>query len=520
LRIVLGLFLSALLAFSAMVYEDVDSQYTIEQIRSKPELFHPLNPHKTMKQLNRSTFWLKATIANYPIGDKNLYLLFELPNMNSVNLYYYQDGALIVQKNGTDVLIDERRVQARQTVFEIPSVSKEPLDLFFEIRSDNVIDLRFSLHSQMSLMETLLQEEKIDMAIIGALGALFLYNFFLLFATKDSSYALYLGYLTGIVGYWIYATNALPLVIDPSLLAHLSFCLTTFFILAFLWRLLVIQPSKWTRIIAKVFVVLIVFYLLYGVFTPLGAISLAATLKIHLIAIVSIVGIIIYGMRHKNPIAKYLLLGWLFFISGSIITNLSLSEVIAGQLSQKGLFIGSIMEAIVFSLVLASRLRIQYELAIKDNLTKLYNRNKMDEVFAIEKSKADLGKAPFGIMIIDLDHFKMINDTYGHLKGDKILKELSAFLQKSIRKDETLCRWGGEEFLLVVPVGDKESILAYAERLRKGIEKSSFGGLEFVSASFGVTLYQVEEDIDKALTRADDALYKSKKSGRNQVSYL
>jgi len=160
------------------------------------------------------------------------------------------------------------------------------------------------------------------------------------------------------------------------------------------------------------------------------------------------------------------------------------------------------------------------ELSTTDNLTKLYNRNKLDSVLISEASRTNTYGNNFGIIIIDIDHFKKINDLYGHQMGDTTLKEFSNILSSHTRKTDTVGRWGGEEFLIICSETSLEGILILAQKLRKEISSHSFSLDKQVTASFGVSSYIKNENINELIKRADKALYKAKEKGRNIVEHI
>ena len=159
------------------------------------------------------------------------------------------------------------------------------------------------------------------------------------------------------------------------------------------------------------------------------------------------------------------------------------------------------------------------KISITDNLTGLYNRHKLNEILEKEFHRARRIKYPFGIIILDIDLFKDINDTYGHNVGDSVLKEISSLLNQNIRKSDTLGRWGGEEFLIIVPEGNKHKEQLLAKKLREKIEEYPFTTVKNITASFGVAKYEEGDNIDTLIKRADDALYKAKEKGRNRVEH-
>ena len=157
------------------------------------------------------------------------------------------------------------------------------------------------------------------------------------------------------------------------------------------------------------------------------------------------------------------------------------------------------------------------KLAITDRLTGLYNRLKLDEALKKEFARYSRSSSSFGIILIDIDHFKMINDTYGHPTGDIILVSISQLLLSSIRITDIPGRWGGEEFLIICPGTDIKGIEKIAEKLRSIIEAHNFPEIKRCTASFGATICRNDDTIAKIIKRTDEALYEAKKSGRNRV---
>ncbi|MBF9014884.1 MULTISPECIES: diguanylate cyclase [unclassified Oceanispirochaeta] len=158
-------------------------------------------------------------------------------------------------------------------------------------------------------------------------------------------------------------------------------------------------------------------------------------------------------------------------------------------------------------------------LTITDQLTGLYNRLKLDESLQYEALRFARYNHPFGIILIDIDHFKNINDTFGHPTGDKVLESISNLLLKNIRKADTLGRWGGEEFLIICPETDEQDIKQFAEKLRNKIDSFDFPEVHVSTASFGATISRKGDDMTRLMKRVDEALYSAKKNGRNRVIF-
>lgn len=159
-------------------------------------------------------------------------------------------------------------------------------------------------------------------------------------------------------------------------------------------------------------------------------------------------------------------------------------------------------------------------IAATDKLTHLFNRNKFYEIANSEMERAKRYKRPLSIVMFDIDHFKRINDTYGHNIGDYVLKTLSKIIKENIRKNDWAFRWGGEEFIVIAPETDLEDAVKLAEKLREAVEKYDFDKVHRVTISIGVANYKEDIDknnIDSLVNRADEALYRAKEGGRNRV---
>lgn len=156
-------------------------------------------------------------------------------------------------------------------------------------------------------------------------------------------------------------------------------------------------------------------------------------------------------------------------------------------------------------------------LASMDKLTGIYNRHKFEELFTLEVERSRRFKTPLSLILIDIDHFKNVNDTYGHDVGDSILINLAKVVKNSIRNLDIFSRWGGEEFLILIPNTDLDQAHTLAQKLRVIVEKNDFPIAGNITISIGVSTLQVDDSFDTLFKRADNALYHAKKSGRNQV---
>jgi len=159
-------------------------------------------------------------------------------------------------------------------------------------------------------------------------------------------------------------------------------------------------------------------------------------------------------------------------------------------------------------------------MAITDALTGLFNRRRFHDVLISEYERAKRYNTPFSLVMVDIDHFKKVNDTFGHSVGDGVLKEVSAILKGSIREIDTASRYGGEEFILILPNTVKDNALVVAERMRLSIEQHTFQEIDRnITVSIGISGMPDEKaETDEKLVRcADFALYRAKQLGRNRT---
>ncbi len=152
-----------------------------------------------------------------------------------------------------------------------------------------------------------------------------------------------------------------------------------------------------------------------------------------------------------------------------------------------------------------------------DHLTKIYNRHSIEKHLAIEIKRAALTRAPLAVVLFDIDHFKKVNDIYGHLAGDAVLTKMAALVKSSIRDTDRLGRWGGEEFLIVLPATSHENGEKVAANLRAKIAGFDFELAMSVTASFGVGQFRDGDSSTSLLSRIDRGLYAAKNRGRNVV---
>lgn len=185
------------------------------------------------------------------------------------------------------------------------------------------------------------------------------------------------------------------------------------------------------------------------------------------------------------------------------------------------LLAGGLVIALIGAFWMRKLSRLNRELArlsVTDRLTGIYNRMKLDEALAAEIQRCRRYDQALAIVLLDIDHFKRINDTYGHQAGDRALIDIARLLSAGSRETDVVGRWGGEEFMIVLPHTDLAGASRLAEKMRTTIAAHEFSGIGQQTASFGVAAYRIDDQPNDLVARADAALYEAKHAGRNRVA--
>lgn len=229
-------------------------------------------------------------------------------------------------------------------------------------------------------------------------------------------------------------------------------------------------------------------------------------------------------MTGKNT-TKQKLLTYLLYVSlccfiTAILNIIHTAYVLRIELTINTFIIPSIA-GLSFGLMLAHIKLLSTQLkklAFTDSLTHIYNRLHFAHFLDAEIDKVKRYGGTFSIIFFDLDHFKTVNDNYGHLAGDDVLEQVTKVVSSANRSADIFARYGGEEFIILTPETDMSGALIHAERLREHIEKFEFKTAGHITSSFGVAEFNIEKDsVETILERADKALYMAKDFGRNRV---
>ncbi len=203
---------------------------------------------------------------------------------------------------------------------------------------------------------------------------------------------------------------------------------------------------------------------------------------------------------------------------GQVIGIISEQELISRTyLKWSGLVKEHFNEFEELTQILSQKNKQLTKIATRDALTNIANRHLFEELFEKESAQLKRYGKELALVMLDIDRFKVVNDTYGHTVGDYVLKELAAVVSANIRESDTFARWGGEEFILLLPNTALTQAAEVAEKLRHSIETHVFEGVGTITSSFGVGNITPDETLVSAMEKVDKALYRAKDEGRNRV---
>jgi diguanylate cyclase (GGDEF)-like protein len=514
-------------------------------------------------------YWFHATVLNRNPTEQRWLLVQDYALSDKIDVYArYPDGHLVHYIGGDSYPFEQRSIRYRHPNFWLNLPVDTPVQLFVRVESQSSMQVPLSLYTPTAFTE-LARNSELGIGIYyGILLALFFYNLVLWLALRDASYFWYLFHISAF-GLVLFTLNGLGFeyfwphstwLADKSV--PLSICLAQIGMQQFARKFLDLR-QRWPRG-DRVSLGMIVFFvstqLPYYIAVPVA--SAAVFLSIAWIAAITIA-----VMRTGYRPAKVFLLAWAMFLLGTaVFVALAFGLLPKTFITEYGVQIGSALEMLLLSVALGYRyaalrnenerivgnakVQLEQEVQLRtaelrsalgqledahqrlrefsrhDGLTDLYNRTHFREAFEHLLSQARNTRQPISLLMIDLDHFKRINDTYGHLVGDDCLRWTSNTLAEALEPyNALLARFGGEEFIAALPNLGPEEARAVAEELRQSLRQRPCHSGEFnisISASIGVHSVDIEakNSIDSALQVADQALYAAKAEGRDCVRTL
>lgn len=557
--------------------EDPGGSLTLEQVRSVQ--YSPRFTRSPSAVPNfgftRSVYWLRVQVQNAHPAEPRWYLEVQYPQLDHIEVYRIgTDGAVSVMRGGDMLPFSERAVSQRTPVFEMPVPPGGRYELYIRVHTEGSLQVPAVFWSPLALLNKDHDEQLALGIYYGIILAMLVYNLLLFLSVRDTIYLYYVGYISAFVLFQLTLNGLAYEYLWPGLPVWNGHALILFLLLAILLatqftRSLLECRQEFPRNDRAMMALMILAGIgaVASLFIGYGTMIRFATL-IGLIAMVYLNLIGLASWKRGVKLAGIYMASWSMFLVGSAVYGLKTSGLApSGFITNYSIQVGSGLEALLLSFALAYRIkllkreneRIEHEATANlernvamrteelndalaelsranerlenisriDGLTGVMNRRHFDETYAKAWSSAIRGRYSLAVLLLDLDHFKVVNDTYGHLCGDEVLRRVAQTVASCLtRATDTVARYGGEEFVVLLPYTDRDGALRVAEAIRKKVES-----LRMLCQSNEVAAQklriQVSIGVDAAIpghtqdgtsliSNADQALYEAKNAGRNR----
>lgn len=487
---------------------------------------------------NAMVTWSKIHVVNRHGETTRLFVHHPYAyHLKSVSFYETQHQQLL---NHTDIPLyqggDKPLMYGGTAVFSFELAPNEAKTIYVKNISFSHQWYQLSIFDEEASKKALVSNGNYIALLVGMMLALMIYNFFLYISAHKIENVVYAFYLIsgtiwvslsyGVAANFFGVFSAEVFQFNSTLLSMPSF-LVLFMMLIFDTR------NKYPKehIALSAILLMLVGDFIYSLFDITAALKPASTLAAIMMVVTFAVSISLW--RKREPLAKYFFLGHFMFIAfnmSAVFYYKGLSEF--NQINSHGVGIGILLEALMMAFVLSYRIneleRIKGKqeelkrLADTDPMTGLYNRRYFEIAAKQAIEQAKRSQTNISLMVLDIDHFKSINDNHGHLVGDDIIVAFADLLKQHQRNVDIVCRFGGEEFLLLLPECDADNANKVAERIRMATSNISMLSEDKVEVNFTVSIgvHQLslsKDNIKQAIDAADRALYIAKSSGRNRV---
>lgn len=551
--------------------EDADHSLSIQSILGTPPQWIQNDDKTFNKSYNESSWWLRIDIDNPTSHDQSRLFEISYAVLDYIDVYVVEDNQVQFEYQLGDKLPYHKRVfDHRNFIVPLKWNAQQNLSIYLRVRSTSAVQVPITLWDNETFFGFDTTRTILQGIFFGTMIVIAAYNLLIFFVLGERTYLLYVGYvlcmplfLASLGGYsFRYLWPTLTQWNDQSIIVFLSG--------------VVIFGSAFTRSFLNVrhyapWVdrTLVVFWY--------GAIALAISaffVPYHYnitVLIVWAAGACIAALASGcvcwykgQSTAKYYTIAWTSMLSGGLILALNKAGILPSNLfTEYGTHIGSSLEVVLLSFALAERInaerRMRYEaqeqaliatrraneelegrvqertkeletlttqlreLSNTDQLTGLHNRRHLDTVMLEEWERGKRYQRPLAVILIDIDHFKSVNDTHGHPVGDDCLQEVAQRIRNGVRwPTDFAARYGGEEFCIVLPETEAEGAITVAERIRDLIQSNNIrtrnGPLPLtISAGVHSLIPNDEATLASLLEQADSALYQAKQQGRNRV---
>lgn len=510
------------------LYEDPNAVATIDDV---VEVFDSNDASKfslgdTNIGYSKSAWWVKLSFYNPSNDPQEIILRQAYPLIDNLQLWTKSyESHWTLKQYGDKFPFSHREIAHREFLFPLIVPPKTTQDYFLRYESEGSLDIALSSHKPKHLLSFIGTQQLVYGLYYGGFLVLVLYNLFIFVAVRDKAFLYYLLYIF-FYGLYMGAHNGLtfqyfwpnkPEYGNEGLLVTLSLSLV--FALQFSRDILnikefstVLNRSVKCLMFAGTAAIPAILVLPYALMAPVMTV-----LTLTIMPLFFVMGVTRLASGYRP--ARYFMLAWSALIFSVIVYVLKVFGVLPRTFfTENGFQIGSIIEMVLLSLALGSRMNELKQQSHTDALTEIGNRRRFDDVFPVEFERAERNNQPLALLMIDIDHFKKLNDTFGHDVGDQALRAVATTIKTLTRKPMLPCRFGGEEFAVILPRTDSNAAKIVAERIRETIA-SRLMAKRKVTVSIGVASTDMGHfTSSRALMNgADDCLYNAKEQGRNRV---
>ncbi|MEE2731222.1 MAG: diguanylate cyclase [Pseudomonadota bacterium] len=566
--------------------QDTESTLTIEDVKSLPAEAWQLNTRQAFNHgYNNSTWWLRVTISNQETWRINRLLEISYPVLDYLTVFIVDQHQQQVLHLGDKLPFDQRPINHRNFVIPLQWQAQETLTLYLSVRSSSSIQVPLTLWEEHAFFNYDRTQTLIHGVYYGIMFVMVMYNLFVYLAVGERNYLyyvlfvcsmpLFLASLSGFAFQYLWPNytqwNDQAILVTLSAAVAFGSLFTHNFLRLYELR----GPIRYLG------------YVCAGGACVIIIMALLLPYNIVIRTLIPFAGVVccyafssgVFRWYSGGLSAKYYTIAWSSLLGGGIILALSKYNFLPKNLlTDYATQIGSALEVTLLSFALAERInqerrmrfeaqqdalnterelrhareqaleiqkqatdsleqRVQErtreleqlnrkleELSDTDQLTGLKNRRFLDRVLEEEYARCCRYQHSIAVLLMDIDHFKQFNDTYGHLIGDECLREVAQAIRRGLRwPSDRPTRYGGEEFCVLLPETDEEGALTVAERIRECVATMEFTVKDApvpVTVSIGVmvTVPTTDDHFTSMLSRADEALYQSKADGRNRVT--
>lgn len=508
--------------------EDTSGTLSIDEVSaaSPQGRFFSATPEDLNVGFTRSTWWARVTLTNETDVAVQRFLRQTYPLIDYLDVYARGgNGQWLAYSTGDRREFSSRPVAHRDFIFPLTIPRESERTVYLRYQSQGPIDISLVLTDSPGLLAALSREQLAYGIYFGCVLMLLVWSGIVFVAVRDNAFFAYFAYVA-LFGLYMLINNGLafqyfwpnsPKWGNTSLLVLLH--LAAFAALQF--SRMILRAADFTPRLDRAAQGLQLVFVVSLLLTPLVEYA-QIILPLAFLIMTCVVFMLVLGtvsMILGSRPARFYLLAWGTFLAGSMVFLLKTFGLLPHTfITQHGWQIGSLLEMILLSMTLSSRMNELKHQSRTDSLTLLGNRRLFDDKLHQELAQAKQMGRPLSLLVLDIDHFKNYNDRHGHVQGDEAIKIVANALRRHTRKPFTACRFGGEEFTVILPGVDESDAAKLAERLRASVQES-FEGDRAITISIGyASLSQANfETAEKMLEAADFALYSAKQAGRNRV---